>query len=105
MYVCIYLLAVLGLCCCTGVSLVGSSKCYSLVAVCGLHVAVPSLSVEHGLWGKQASVVAAHGLSIVASGTSSIVVVHGLRCSVACGIFPDQGSNCVFCIGRQILCH
>ena len=23
----------------------------------------------------------------------SIVAAHGLRCSVACGIFPDQGSN------------
>ena len=81
------------------------SSGYSLVGVCGLLVAVASLVVEHGLGGIQASVVAAHGLSIVASGTSSIVVVHGLRCSVACGIFPDQGSNCVFCIGRQILCH
>ena len=25
--------------------------------------------------------------------TGSVVVTHGLRCSVACGIFPDQGSN------------
>ena len=24
---------------------------------------------------------------------ASVVVVHGLSCSVACGIFPDQGSN------------
>ena len=23
----------------------------------------------------------------------SVVVAHGLSCSVACGIFPDQGSN------------
>ena len=23
----------------------------------------------------------------------SVVVVHGLSCSAACGIFPDQGSN------------
>ena len=23
----------------------------------------------------------------------SVVVAHGLRCSTACGIFPDQGSN------------
>ena len=23
----------------------------------------------------------------------SVVVAHGLRCSAACGIFPDQGSN------------
>ena len=25
--------------------------------------------------------------------TGSVVVVHGLSCSAACGIFPDQGSN------------
>ena len=24
---------------------------------------------------------------------ASVVVVHGLSCSTACGIFPDQGSN------------
>ena len=24
---------------------------------------------------------------------ASVVVVHGLSCSAACGIFPDQGSN------------
>ena len=48
--------------------------------------------------------VAAHGLSLVtvsggssccgarALGTrASVVVVHGLSCSAACGIFPDQG--------------
>ena len=25
--------------------------------------------------------------------TGLIVVVHGLSCSMACGIFPDQGSD------------
>ena len=24
---------------------------------------------------------------------ASVVVAHGLSCSTACGIFPDQGSN------------
>ena len=37
----------------------------------------------------QASIVAAWGLW----STGSVVVAHGLSCSVACGIFPDQGSN------------
>ena len=32
-------------------------------------------------------------------------MVHGLSCSSACGIFPDQGSNSCPCIGRQILNH
>ena len=35
---------------------------YSLAVVCGLLTAV-SLIAEHGFWGAQASVVAAHGLS------------------------------------------
>ena len=30
-----------------------------------------------------------HGLQ----NTGSVVVAHGLHCSAACGIFPDQGSN------------
>ena len=50
------------------------------------------LLVEHGLWGVWASLVAVCGLQ----GTGLTVVAQGLRCSAACGIFPDQGSN---------LCH
>ena len=36
------------------------------------------------------------GLSLRSTGSrcaGSVVVVHGPNCSVACGIFPDQGSN------------
>ena len=36
---------------------------------------------------------------------TSAVVVHGLRCSTTCEIFPNQGSNHATCIGRQILYH
>ena len=32
-------------------------------------------------------------------------MVHGLSCSVACGIFPEQGSNPCPCMGRRILNH
>ena len=39
--------------------------------------------------GTRASVVVAWGLE----STGSVVVVHGLSCSTACGIFLDQGSN------------
>ena len=39
--------------------------------------------------GVQASLVVACGLQ----SAGSVVVVHGLSCSAACGIFPDQGSN------------
>ena len=37
--------------------------------------------------------------------TGSIVVVHGLSCSKACGILPDQESNRCPCTARWILCH
>ena len=57
------------------------------VVVHGLLIAVAS--VEYRLWGMWASVV----------------VVHRLSCPEACGIFPDQGSTRVPCIGRQILNH
>ncbi|KAI4559546.1 hypothetical protein MJG53_018072 [Ovis ammon polii x Ovis aries] len=30
-----------------------------------------------------------------------MVVVHGLRCSAACGIFPEQGSNAVCELGPK----
>ena len=35
----------------------------------------------------------------------SVVVAHGLSCSAACGILPDQGSTRVPCIGRQTPNH
>ena len=50
---------------------------YSLIAVRELLIAVVSLVVEHGLWNPWASVV----------------VVHWLSGSVACGIVLDQGLN------------
>ena len=51
-------LAVLGLCWRAGFSRAAASRGYSLVAVCGPLTAVPSLAVEHGPLGAQASVVA-----------------------------------------------
>ena len=49
----IYLLAVLGLHCYSGFSLVAETKGYSLVALHGLPIAMASLIAEHGLraWG------------------------------------------------------
>ena len=54
MYICkkkfMYLfMAVLGLCCCMGFSLVVANGAYPLVAVCGLLIVVASLIAEHGL--------------------------------------------------------
>ena len=33
------------------------------------------------------------------------LVVYGLSCSVAWGIFPNQDQTHAFCVGRQILIH
>ena len=60
-YLFIIFLAVLGLCCSTGFSLVVTNGGYSLVTVHRLLIAVASL-VKHRLQGSQASVVVAHGL-------------------------------------------
>ena len=78
-------LAVLGLCCCAGFSLVAATKGCSLVAVRRLLIMVASLVAEHRLLIMVASLVAEHRLV----GSGSIVVVHGLSCSTACGIFLD----------------
>ena len=44
--------------------------------------------------------------STVSGCMNSGAVAHGLRCSAACGTFPDQRSNpCLPCINRQILIH
>ena len=44
-----FFLAVLGLCCCVGFSLVVESRGYSPIGVSGFLIAVASLTVEHGL--------------------------------------------------------
>ena len=67
----------------------------SPVVVGGLLIAVASLVVEHWLLGctvfsTVSLIVAVPGLQ----GTGYlIVVVRGLSCSTACGIFLDQGLN------------
>ena len=58
-------------------SLVAVSGGYSLVMLHGILTAVASLVVEFGLSGLQASAA----------------VLHRLSCSLAHGIFPDQGLN------------
>ena len=65
----------LGLHCCVGFSL-ATNRAYSPLVVHRLLFEVASLVAEHGL-----------------QSTGSIVVVDGLSCSVARGIFPDQTSN------------
>ena len=58
-----------------------------LVAVFSLLIAAASFVVEGGLaWTSGVAAPGTHN-------TGAIVVAHGLSCSAAYGIFPDQGSN------------
>ena len=89
-------LVALGLRCCARSLSSCSERGLLFIAVRGLLIVVAALVAEpwlqaHGLqqlW-HAASVVVARGLQ----SAGSVVAAHGLSCSVACGIFPDQGSN------------
>ena len=70
-------MAALGLRCCLRAFSSCRERGLLIVVVRRLLIAVASLVAEHGLYGTWASVLMAHGLS----------------CSAACGIFPEQGSN------------
>ena len=71
-------LAVLGLRCCAGSSLVAASRDYALVAEHRLHTVAASLVTEHGLQNSQVSVAVACGLS----SCSSLTLEHRLN---SCG--------------------
>lgn len=78
--------------------LVGASGSYCLTVVHGLFIAW-----LHLLWNTGSRCV---GFDSCGSGTQSsrgsVVVVHGLTCLKACGIFQDQDWEVpVPCIGRQ----
>ena len=85
-YLSIYILflAVLGLRCCAQAFSSCGERGLLFVAVCRLLIEVASLAAEHGLQ--------ACGLQQLWH-VGSVVVVCWLSCSVACGIFPDQGWN------------
>ena len=80
-------MAVLGLCCCAGFSLVEMSRGYSTDAMLRLLIAVISLVAKHGLQGALASVVVASRLQ----GTGSIAVLLGLSCSAVMWDLPGAG--------------
>ena len=81
--------------CSPGFSLAAASGGCSLVAACRPLIAVFSLVVECRLWGEQASVVGARGLSSCLGLWSTVLVVVAHRFShfVACGVFLGQGLN------------
>ena len=81
-------------------SLVVASRVCCLLQCTGFSIAVASLIVEHGLWvcGFQqlrhtASVFVACRLQ---GAQASVIMAYRFSCSLASGIFPDQGLN----IGR-----
>ena len=92
----LFILAVLGLCCCERAFSNCGKRELLFIAVRGLLIVVASLAAEHGLQARGlqqlqhvVSVVVAHGLQ----STGSVVVTQELSCSAACGVFPDQGLN------------
>ena len=66
----------LGLRFCARLPLVAASGCHSSLRCAGLSLLWPLLLQ-----------------STDSRRAGSVVVMHGLSCSAACGIFPDQGSN------------
>ena len=80
----IFISAVLGLHCCGGAFAGCSNWRLLFFVVHGLLIAVASLVTEHGLW--------IHGLQ-QSQHEASVVVLHGLSCFAACGMFPNEGSN------------
>ena len=77
-------MAALGLRCCAQAFSSCGEQGLLFVAVHGLLITVASLVAEHGLQVRGFQQLWHVG---------SVVVAHRLCCSVACGIFPDQGSN------------
>ena len=65
---------------------------FYFLAMLGLHCCERDFS-SWSEWGLL--FVAMHGLLIAVASlvAGSVVVVRGLSCSEACGIFPDQGLN------------
>ena len=72
-----------------GFPLVAANGGYSLVVVLRLLHSVASLVAENGLQSTGFSSWGSRALERSLSGCGS----HWLSCSVAHGIFPDQGSN------------
>ena len=79
-----YLLAVLDLCRCVGSPAVVESRGCSQLSCVAF-----SLGWLLSLWSTGSRALGLQQLWC----TSSVAVVHGPSCCVACGIFPNQGSN------------
>ena len=105
----LYLLAVLGLRCCSGFSLVTDGGSYSSLWCAAAHFAHSHCCGTHSLPWLLFCGARALGLVGVSS-CSSPGLEHRLSscgvqalCSTACGIFLDRDQTHVTCIGKQIL--
>ena len=80
---------------CTNFFFFFQNKFYLFLAALGLRCCVRAFS-SHGLrcgvWASHCGGFSCFGARSLGA-LASVVVAHGLSCSVACGIFPDQGSN------------
>ena len=100
----------LGLCCCARAFSSCGKQGPLFIAVQRLLTAVGSLVSEHRLYGAWSSVVTSHGLRRCGSrATEPRFNRYGARTSLLhsneCGLFLDQRSTRVSCIGRWILYH
>ena len=101
LFICLFL-AALGLRCCVWAFSSCGERGLLFVEVHGLLIV--GLLLLFSSCGARASVVVVHRLQ----SEGSVVVVHGFSCSVACGIFPDQGlKRCPlhWQADSQPLCH
>ena len=94
----LFVLAVLGLRCCTGFL---CSEQGLLVSWAHRLLVAAAPVAEHWLEGEPAPAATTRGLQT----PGSAVVAHGLGCCAACGVFPEQGSNHVSCINRRLFYH
>ena len=86
---------VLGLCCYEQNFSSCSDRGLLFIMACGLPIVVASLAAEDRLLVHRFSSCCtwAQWLQLAGSVVGSVVVLQGLSCPTACGIFQDQGSN------------
>ena len=82
-------MAALGLHCCMWAFSSCGEWGLLFVVVRGLLIAAASPVAEHGLQAHRLQQLWLAG----SRRAGSVAVAHGLSCSAACGILPDQGSN------------
>ena len=65
----------------------------------------PLCSTKNCFLYSDASILGSFWWCVGSRARGTVVVVHGLSCSVACGVCWDRDWNCLPCLARQILNH